>query len=130
MMIDLETVKTLLVKNSETYEDDLIFLNTLSKDSLFNIISGDEVFAEYYNEDTNEYRTFNLDFDYINSSMPNQEVIAIELQNELNTVDKSYTESLYNADTIVSNSRLLLIIMISIIVLVLLAVSVIPTMFK
>ena len=83
MLLDKDTVLLLLDKGDSNYDSNLIALNTLPDDALFNVVIEDTVTAEYYDEEKGEMFYFVLDYSYISSNDIVYEAEQKELDSEM-----------------------------------------------
>lgn len=71
MLLDKDTVIKLLNQECEEYEANIIAINTLPENAVFNIEIEDTVMAEYYNEKKNDLMCFELDYSYLSTKRVN-----------------------------------------------------------
>lgn len=69
MLLSKQQVLDSLDTTTESYEAYLIALNVLPNDTLFTLDIEESVFAEYYDEDKDEFYRFQLDYDYSDKRM-------------------------------------------------------------
>lgn len=84
MYIDRELVINIMDKSDKSYDSNIIAINTLPVDSVFELVIDDIVTAECYDNDKDEMFIFPVDYDYITTTNSKYELERNRLDIEMN----------------------------------------------
>lgn len=93
MLLSKQQVLDSLDTTTESYEAYLISLNVLPNDTLFTLDIEESVFAEYYDEEKDEFYRFQLDYDYSDKRMSMRNPYE-DLQVDVNKLYVDYRKEL------------------------------------